>query len=194
MIRKKISSSIPSFFYSYETNVPFKHCTMCNESFTDSSRYFIEKVFKQNIVLNKSEIVYEYAICELCATSMSNEISEESKLSITELYEAHSENLLRKIDYLHRTEKYSIDSWIDRCSMTGKEVRLCDEYAVNGIVENGCLVYEHTPIVISDDFVQKIQEVLSKETKDTFNDFKKQITDCSPSVEDLIFSPSPSIF
>ena len=64
----------------------------------------------------------------------------------------------------------------------------------NGIIENGCLVYEHTPIVISDDFVLKIQEVLSKETKDTFNDFKKQITDGSPSVEDLIFSPSPSIF
>ncbi len=194
MIRKKISSSIPSFFYSYDTNTPFSQCSMCNKFFNDSSRYFIEKVFKQNIVLNKSEIVYEYAICELCATSMSDEISEESKISITELYEAHSENLLRKIDYLHRTEKYSIDSWVDRCSMTGKEVRLCDEYAVNGIVENGCLVYEHTPIVISDDFVQKIQEVLSKETKDTFNDFKNQITDVSPSVEDLIFSPSPSIF
>ena len=103
MIRKKITSSIPSFFYSYETNAPFKHCTMCGESFTDLSRYFIEKVFKQNIVLNKSEIVYEYAICELCATSMSNEISDESKLAITQLYEAYSENLLRKIDYLHRT-------------------------------------------------------------------------------------------
>jgi len=194
MIRKKISSSIPSFFYSYDTNAPFSHCTMCNESFYDSTRYFIEKVFKQNVVLNKSEIVYEYAICELCATSMSNEISNDSKLAITQLYEVHSEILHRKIDYLHRTEKYLIDSWVDRCSMTGKEVRLCNEYAVNGIIESGGLVYEHSPIVISDDFVQKIQQVLSKETKDTFNDFKKKITDGSPTVEDLIFSPSPSIF
>ena len=194
MIRKKISSSIPSFFYSYDTNAPFSHCTMCNESFYDSSPYFIEKVFKQNVVLNKSEIVYEYAICELCATSMSNEISNDSKLAITQLYEGHSEILHRKLDYLHRTEKYLIDSWVDRCSMTGKEVRLCNEYAVNGIIESGGLVYEHSPIVISDDFVQKIQQVLSKETKDTFNDFKKKITDGSPSVEDLIFSPSPSIF
>ena len=83
MIRKKISSSIPSFFYSYDTNTPFSQCSICNKFFNDSSRYFIEKVFKQNIVLNKSEIVYEYAICELCATSMSDEISEESKISIT---------------------------------------------------------------------------------------------------------------
>ena len=193
MIRKKISSSIPSFFYSYNTNAPFKHCTMCGEPLHNSSRYFIEKVFKQNRVLNISEIVYEYAICESCANSMSNEVSNDSKASITQLYETHSENLLRKLDYLHRTEKYSIDSWVDRCSMTGKQVRLCNEYAVNGIIENGGLVYEHTPIVISDDFVQKIQDVLSVETKETFDDFKKQITDGDPSVEDLVFSPTPGL-
>jgi hypothetical protein len=77
--------------------------------------------------------------------------------------------------------------------MTGKEVRLCNEYAVNGIIENGGLVYEYTPIVISDDFVKKIQDVLSAETKETFNDFKKQITDGIPSVDDLIFSPTPGL-
>jgi hypothetical protein len=156
---------------------------MCGESLHDSSRYFIEKVFKQNRVLNISEIVYEYAICESCANSMSNEISNDTKAAITQLYETYSENLLRKLDYLHRTEKYSIDSWVDRCSMTGKQVRLC----------NGGLVYEHTPIVISDDFVQKIQDVLSAETKETFDDFKKQITDGDPSVEDLVFSPTPGL-
>ena len=193
-MQKKISSPIPSFFYSFDTNAPFNQCTLCNEDFQKNSTYFIEKIFKQNLVLNKSEIVYEYAICESCASSMSSEISEKSKLAINKLYGEHRENLFRKLDYLHRTEKYTIDSWVDRCSMTGKEVRLCNEYAVSGIIENGCLVYEHTPIVISDDFVIKIQEVLSKETKDTFNDFKKQITDGSPSVEDLIFSPSPGIF
>jgi hypothetical protein len=70
-------------------------------------------------------------------------------------------------------------------------VRLCNEYAVNAIIEDSRLVYEHTPIVISDDFVLKIQEVLSKETKDTFDNFRDKITDGSPSVEDLIFSPTP---
>ena len=194
MTRKKISFPVPSFFYSFDINAQFVQCTMCNEDLQQFSKYFIEKVFKQNRVLNKSEIVYEYAICESCASSMTSEISNESKMAITQLYEDYSENFLRKLDYLHRTEKYTIDSWIERCSLTGKEVRLCNEYAVNAIIEDGRLVYEHTPIVISDDFVLKIQEVLSKETKDTFNNFRDKITDGSPSVEDLIFSPTPGIY
>ena len=191
MTRKKISIPIPSFFYSFDTNAPFSQCTMCNEDLQQFSKYFIEKVFKQNRVLNKSEIVYEYAICASCASSMTSEISNESKMAITQLYDDYSENFLCKLDYLHRTEKYTIDSWIERCSLTGKEVRLCNEYAVNAIIEDSRLVYEHTPIVISDDFVLKIQEVLSKETKDTFDNFRDKITDGSTSVEDLIFSPTP---
>ena len=80
MTRKKISFPVPSFFYSFDTNAPFVQCTMCNGELQQFSKYFIEKVFKQNRVLNKSEIVYEYAICESCASSMTSEISNESKM------------------------------------------------------------------------------------------------------------------
>jgi hypothetical protein len=86
-----------------------------------------------------------------------------------------------------------IDSWTERCTFTGKESRLCEEFSVSGIIERGSLVYEHSPVVVSDDFMKLVQGVLSKETKETFDGLRDKILDGSPSIEDLIFSPSPGI-
>lgn len=172
---------------------PFELCSNCNRSLNKVHRYFIEKVFKQNSILNKSEIIYEYAICEPCTQNISDDISSESKNAIQSLYELHSEYLFRKLDYLHRTEKYNIESWIDRCSLTGKETRLCSEYAVSGIIEDNKLVFELSPLVVSDGFMEKLQSVLSTETKKILDDLKDQIMGDSPAVEDFIFSPTSGL-
>ncbi len=194
MIRKFLSDSIPDLFKSYDTGEPFEHCSLCGNGLADAERYAVEKVIKQNKVLNKSEIVYEYAICWDCVSNMSGEISEESKQSIVELYQSYNENVIMKLDYLHAAERYDIAAWTERCTFTGKEVRLCNEYNVSGIVENGGLLYEHSPIVVSGDFIEEMQEVLSKETKDTLNGLKDDILDGSPSVEDIINTPTIGIF
>ena len=191
--KKFLSEKVPSFFYSYDTDAPFTDCTFCNKPLERFNKYGVEKVFKQNKVLNKAEIVYEYAVCWGCASEMGTEISEDSKRAITKLFAEHNDNLTMKLEYLHTTEKYNIASWIERCSLTGKETRLCEEYAVSGVIENNQLVFEHSPMVVSDEFMQRLQSVLSKETKDTFDGLRDKMLDGTPSLEDLIFSPTPGL-
>lgn len=194
MIRKFLNDGIPSFFHNYDTGAPFTKCTFCDDSLEYKSRYAVEKMINQNIVLHTREIVYEYALCWDCATSMGTDISEDSKTAIYKMYADHSETLMRKLDYLHGTEKYSLDSWIERCSLTGKEIRLCGEFSVSGIIEDGNLVFEQAPMVVSDEFMQKLQNVLSKETKESMDGLRQKIIDGSPCIEDLVYGPVPGLF
>jgi hypothetical protein len=193
MIRKFFNEGIPSLFNNYDTGAPFTKCTFCNEGLANKSKYVVEKMINQNIVLQSREIVYEYALCWDCAATMGSEISDDSKEAIQELYNEHSETVMRKLDYLHSTEKYSLESWLERCSLTGKEIRLCGEFSVSGIIEGGNLVYEQSPIVVSDEFMHKLQRVLSKETKEGFDRLRDKIMDGSPSIEDLVFGPVPGL-
>jgi hypothetical protein len=153
----------------------------------------VEKVYKQNKALNKAEIVYEYAVCWKCATELGSDISEESRKAISAVFKEYQEPMRMRLENLHNLELYLIDSWIERCTFTGKETRMCEEYAVSGIIEAGGLVFEHSPLVVSDEFMLELQSVLSKETKETFDGLRDKILDGSPSVEDLIFSPTPGI-
>jgi len=193
MIRKFLFDGIPSFFYQYDTETPFVRCTMCETSLVLANTYIIEKVFKQNKYLKVSEIVYEYAICLECAGAAGDEISQDSRQAITNVFNAHRDHLTMKLDYLHSTEKYNLESWLERCSFTGKEIRLCNEYAVSCIVENGNMVFEQGPMVVSDEFMEKLQGVLSAETKRAFDKIRDKVFDGSPSIEDIIFSPTPGL-
>ncbi|MBT8327768.1 MAG: hypothetical protein KJP21_08590 [Bacteroidia bacterium] len=194
MIKKFLSDSIPKFFYEFETEEPFKHCSLCNRELSDSDKYAVEKVLKQNKKINKAEIVYEYAMCWDCASEMGDEISEESKESIVNLYQDHSENVMMKLDYLHRTEKYNIESWLERCTFTGKETRVCGEYSVSGIIEGGKLLYEHSPVVVSDEFMEKMQEVLSEKTKEFLDGLKDELIYSPSEFNDIINSPTVGLF
>lgn len=193
MIKKFLKEGVPPLFCDYHTELPFAHCSLCDSEITSDSKYLVEKVFKQNKQLNKSEIVYEYAVCWDCATALGTEISEDSQAAIAAVFMEYKEPVRMRLEHLHSTELYLLDSWTERCTFTGKETRMCDEYAVSGVIEAGALVFDHSPLVVSDDFMLKLQSVFSRETKETFDGLRDKILDGSPSVEDLIFSPTPGI-
>lgn len=193
MIKKHFSEDLPKFFYNFDTNAPFTHCLVCHESLDLKGVYAVEKVMKHNRVLNSDEIVFEYAMCMDCAEDLQSEISKESMQAIAALYEEYSLNLATKLEYLHETEKYSLESWLERCSFTGKEIRLCDEYQVSAIIEDGKLVYDHSPMVVSDVFIELLQERLSEKTKGFFNDFRDKHFDLDPDLKDLINGPTVGI-
>lgn len=194
MSKKFLSEGVPSFFMKYDTGLPFDQCSLCENSLETQNRYIVEKVFKQNRLLYTSEIVHEYAVCWDCTQSAGQEVSDESRQAIMNLFREHQAHVMMKADFLHEQELYAMKSWVEKCSLTGKEIRLCDEYAVSGIIENGRLVYDYSPMVVSDTFMQKLQGVLSKETKEAFDDLSEQILDGAPSLEDFIFTPTPGLF
>lgn len=194
MVTKFFDNGIPSLFFNYDTGAPFSSCTFCEKKMTSETKYAVEKMIHQNTVMQIREIVYEYAMCWDCATALGGDISQESRLAIQQLYNEHGDILMRKLDYLHRTKKYTIDSWLERCSLTGKEIRNCEEFSISGIIESGNLVYEQAPMVVSGQFMQKLHDVLSEETNKGFQGLRDKITDGSPSVEDLVYGPVPGFF
>jgi hypothetical protein len=193
MIKKFLKDGVPPIFCNYDTGLPFTKCSLCENELTPASKYLVEKVFKQNRKLNISEIVYEYAVCWDCASELGTDISKDSREAISAVFQEYQDPMRLRLEHLHSSELYIIDSWTERCTFTGKETRMCEEFAVSGIIEEGSLLYEHSPVVVSDDFMLLVQSVLSKETKETFDGLRDKILDGSPSVEDLIFSPTPGI-
>jgi hypothetical protein len=193
MIQKYFSGEIPPFFNKFDTDVPFTRCTFCDEPL-EGKTYVVEKFMKRNKTFNTSEIIYEYCICFDCASNKQDDISEESMEKIMQLYQNHSNSLLMKLEYLHTTEKYNLDSWMENCSMTGMPINQCEEFAVSAIIEDGQLVFERFPMVVSDVFLELIQENLSKETKESFNGLKDKIINSTPGVEDIIGTPTVGMF
>ena len=55
------------------------------------------------------------------------------------------------------------------------------------------MVFEQGPMVVSDEFMERLQDVLSVETKQAFDKIRDKVFDGSPSLEDLIFSPKPGL-
>ena len=193
MIKKYSHESIPPFFYNYNTNSPFTKCTLCDGDLTEAP-YVIEKHLKHNIQFGTNEIVYEYAVCNACLSQKQGDISDESMASIQKLMAEHQHHLLMKLEYLHSTEKYQVESWIEKCSFTGLPANKCSSFSVSALIENHQLIFEQTPLMVSDVFQEKMQEVLSKETKESFDGLKDKILDGSPSVEDIIGTPTVGIF
>lgn len=189
MFEKHLSENIPKPFKSVETGEDFKCCLICDELLETKSRYFIEKIFTQNLKLGSSETLYEYAICEPCLNKMQEELSKESLQSIQNLYRMHGFNIIKKMEHLLASKNYDINSWLKACSFTAKPIMECSEYQITGMVENGLFVFGETPLVVSDDFLALTNEVLSKKTKDFLDGFKDDFFDLSPELKDLIKGP-----
>jgi hypothetical protein len=58
---------IPKRFYDSLSDTPFTNCLVCNRHLiSDPTAYLIEKAFRRNPFLGKTETIFEYAICWDC--------------------------------------------------------------------------------------------------------------------------------
>ncbi|MCP4847992.1 MAG: hypothetical protein GY899_08615 [Verrucomicrobiaceae bacterium] len=75
---------IPEEFHSEYEERPFLTCTRCGETLSDFPEGFqIAKVFR------REEVVFEYAICSPCHTSMIDEFSMASRQTLEDYYNAN---------------------------------------------------------------------------------------------------------
>jgi hypothetical protein len=157
---------IPAELHSAYERGPFRVCVHCSEVLTDGRVYEIQKVFRGQ------EVVFEMAVCHNCGEKMSREFSEES---------------------LERVQSFLVNSFKpspkpEHCHFCGFPRGLFENYTFVGVCRETSLILPS--IVMCDSCSEKLQELLSKKTRDIQDDF---VRDHFPGVPaDLDLSPTLS--
>lgn len=174
---------IDNRFLNSETGGVFTNCQVCSCSIEgDESEYFIEKVIRVVKSLNLEEVLFEYAICKNCALDLRAQMSE------------HSMNQMEK--FFVEKAKIRQRHWMDlegeettkTCLFTGEEVKECSEYSLHAHCIGKDLLLSAFPYAVSDTAMDAMSELLSKETKDELDRFKRKNFNGPPELAELLSS------
>jgi len=158
---------IPKIFHSFELDAPFAKCSVCGNDLASSGvPYYIEKAFKGD------EVVFEYAMCDNCRGEMSGELSMESMMNLGRFFMENVDFVYRIGELLSKFDN-SVKPWLEHCAITGKQRSECEEFQICAQCENDQIVVDLAPMMISSEATLRIQELLSKKTREGFDGFIK---------------------
>ena len=176
---------VPEIFYSSETNGLISECTICNKELLESNElYFIEKGIKNYPNSGKTDVIFEYAICETCMENMRKSISEES-------LERISKYMFEKIDFNSRMQRLfsqqevKPDDWTSSCIVKNTNKETLDEYQVMCQCYGREAVFSLFPYMIGGEALEEIQNLLSKKTKEELDGFYDKYLGPSPEIKEL---------
>ena len=160
---------IPRIFYSFFHETLFPECTVCGKSLLDEGvSYFIEKAYR------KGEVIFEYAMCDDCKDGMGGELSMESMMNIANYFMEHGDLIARRAELMQNFDN-SVKPWVSECLFTGKLRSECEMYQLCAACEGRNLVVSFLPFMVSEDAIEDIQSLLSKETKESFDKFTREV-------------------
>jgi len=159
---------IPRIFHSFFHEGMFHECTACSKQLLDGASYFIEKAYR------KGEVVFEYAMCDECRMGMGEEISFESMMNIADYFMSHA-NLMERKDCLLQNFDNTVKPWLEKCLFTEKPRIECESYQICAECEGRNLLVSFMPFMISEDATEEIQSLISKQTRESFDRFTKEV-------------------
>jgi len=143
---------LPEILHSFYEDRPFRTCTRCGESLEHFEEgYRVSKNFR------KGEVIIESAFCMPCLNAMFEESSAESREAITRFHEAHA----------RETVGFEECAF---CSVRFEEVQ-DEEYGLVGICQGNDL---HDSALICQSCTERIAELLSDETRRTWDRFREE--------------------
>lgn len=181
---------VPSIFQSDLTGDLIKRCINCDTMLVnDGTEYMIEKAYKRDLTSKLDHTVFEYAICNGCASDMQKELSQDSRLKIGEFFNAHIDLNQRRADLSNQQER-DPGKWLEKCVITGKPIESCTEYQIFCQCDGPDMLYTSLPYAISGEACEMIQKLLSPATKDELNRFTDEILGIPPELKEL-FDDAP---
>jgi len=174
--------AIPKLFFNTVKDLPFSNCSKCNIFLLDGEmEYMIEKVLIPN------DVLYEFAICGNCIKSLQQEISKESLKSLQQFNESELNNRIQKIDHLLNEDYNTIKKQLSETT-PDYSYENCN---IMAFFNGANLVEDFPPVCVSTQAIENMQDVLSKQTKDSFDDFMDFIGDVPPGLEELFKTRKP---
>lgn len=175
---------IPDEFYSDLDKKPFCNCTFCGQDLTSEVSYIVEKSIKINPNNHTKNTVFEYAICLDCNKRKMEAMSVES---IQNIQNYMASNFVME----EWSEHTNPSNPFEKCLVTGTPIAELDEYNIVGQFIGDKMVLGQFPVLISPSIGEEIQELLSQETKDEFDDFMDTITNVPPELKALFKTKRP---
>jgi len=174
--------AIPKVFYNTVKDLPFSNCSKCNRFLLDDSvEYMIEKVLIPN------DVLYEFAICGSCIKLLQQKISKESLKNMQKFSEDELDNRIQKIDHLFNEDYDGI-----KRELTIQNPELSYENCnIMAFFKGQNMVDDYPAVCVSTQALENMQEVLSKKTKESFDDFMDFIGDVPPGLEELFKTRKP---
>ena len=155
---------IPNQLYNEDSKQPHKACKICATEFSDSYIYGIQKVFK-NYPNQKPQALFDFALCQTCMEEARSELSVESRQRIDQFMMSK----MREMEETGLDISLSFDS--GKCSLSGKLTTDSKEYQGVAVCRGPKLL--ESPMVLSDDILDQIQELLSPESRQELNRFSE---------------------
>ncbi|MCB0807198.1 MAG: hypothetical protein KDC05_15480 [Bacteroidales bacterium] len=180
---------IPSMFYSDLTNEPFKTCIHCNKDLLrPGTLYMIEKAFVQTQPHRTRSTILEYAMCYDCWQKTQKTLSKESLQRINAYFAEHVDLGKRYETFQHETD---FNAWVQHCLVTGEDVDEMQEFQVACQCDGEYMALHHFPYLLSGSVADELMELLSAQTLDELDDFKRRLTTPSPDLEELFGKKKP---
>ena len=176
---------IPTEFYSFSSKSRFEHCIECDKFLLDDEvDYFIEKAIKKYEGFSAHDVIFEYAICLECAEKMRKSMSKES-LETLENYFLQNINPFKRLDLIESNSEETTD-WFNECLVSGKKLNEINEYQLFAQCKGSQLILGQMPYMISGEILEKVSELLSKETKDELDNFSRRHFGPPPELEEQL--------
>ncbi len=174
-------------FNSLETGKPFVFCNACSLPLREEAgSYSVGKSF------HRGECVFECALCEDCRDRLQQESSEESRQAIATFMES-------RIDFEGRFERLfgqlNPESWIESCAICATPRSKSERYTISGLFAGNGILFGPYPLGICGSCEEEVNEVISKETRDVWDDFMASHFEGPPAVgENLPAGHGPMLF
>ncbi|NNC95819.1 MAG: hypothetical protein HKN92_09680 [Chitinophagales bacterium] len=175
---------IPEKFHSYESGKAFENCMICDKYLLDpGTRYMIEKAFKQYSGFQSKDVLFEFAICEDCGTSMRADLSKESLDNIQQYFFTNANRVIDMDEY----EKNSSvsDLFTQKCIIKNINKEDLTEFQMIAYCDGPNLSLSEPPLLISELAADEIQELISEQTRDELERFTDDLTGLPPELKEL---------
>lgn len=173
-------TSIPDFFYSFETGNPFSHCIDCEKYLLeDGTVYGVQKVYRG------SEVILEFAHCGECYQKLFECYSRESQNNIWDFF-LDRVDLVKRRKHLLKNAWTDLDPWISNCVTCNTPKNELDQFIVCGLCDGPDLLFYYLPYMICEQCELAINECLSKKSRDIWDEWIEQNFDVPPSVRQEI--------
>lgn len=162
---------IPKVFLNSDTHAPMTNCVQCDYDLLSGGRFYVvEKIFKKYPTFQKTEILFEYAVCSDCYEQMKGQLSKESMENLAAYMAANT-------DYQGMQERIaahpeSPEKWLSHCMIKGTPKDEMTEFQMGACFKGDRLMTNTMPPFIIGGFaIEEMNALLSKQTKDEMDDF-----------------------
>jgi hypothetical protein len=163
-------SDPPTDFLSDANEEPFKQCLICEEDLLHSGVPYVVEKAKKVLASGDEVTMYEMAMCINCAEQMNKRVSPHSRQVMDDFYKELELQSLREESFISEDP----NDWKNQCFLSGKSKTKIQEYSITAQMMNGKMLNRMPPMLIDLQIFEPLQDLLSPETKEEFDNFRDE--------------------